>query len=105
MPESFVEIYNSFDNNLRIRNDFTNYSKKSCWECSDQHSPLRFSAVCLLLRDFITSGQAAFGHFEHYLILLHLLVITAGLYNSAFIGVSGLHTEVCRHEVYFTYLS
>ena len=29
--EIVVWIYNTYDNNLRIENDFTKYLKKSCW--------------------------------------------------------------------------
>ena len=35
MPTIVVWIDDTFENNLRIENDFTKYLKESCWLCPD----------------------------------------------------------------------
>ena len=34
-------VFDTFDNNLEIKNAFRKYLKEICWKCSDEHSPFK----------------------------------------------------------------
>ena len=47
--EIVIWIYDTFDNNLEIENDFTKYLKESCWKCYDEC--FSFKCYCQLFFD------------------------------------------------------
>ena len=45
-----VCVFDTIDNNLKIKNAFRKYLKETCWKCSDEHFPFKYFPkylVCL----------------------------------------------------------
>ena len=64
-PEIVVWIFNTFDKNFGIKNDFTKYLKESCWLCSDPHFSFKYFSKNAFAWKILPKLSCYFGCHKH----------------------------------------